>query len=447
MGKRGSGEVGKERDPVGGKPNPPVIIESLGAGGSGVGHLTDGMIVFMPRTAPGDWVRPRNVRRRKRHAEANIAEIVRPSPDRVEPPCHHFVGDKCGGCQWQHVSDERQQASLREIVGNALRRIGKLDVPDPDLVVSPRRFGYRTTITLTVRRRGAHTLAGFHDFENPDRVFMLERCPIARDEINALWVAIRTKLEALPPGDDVRLKLRLAPDGSRHIVALGGEGAWMGGERMADAALAGGIPATVWWQPVDGALRRMAGPESDAAAVGFAQVNAEVAAMLKEAVLQVAKSPSRQVDGVRILDLYAGAGDTALPLAEAGCDVTMVEVDGRAVMRAEERAKALGIKLRCIAGRVEDHLAKLLPADVVIVNPPRAGLSEDVIRQLGDLATWRPSSGATGRLVYVSCDPGTLARDLKRLGITADRMTVQAYDMFPQTSHVETLVVAEMGAS
>ncbi len=261
------------------------------------------------------------------------------------------------------------------------------------------------------------------------------------EKINALWAAIRTKTQALPKGDDVRLKLRLAGDGTRHVVVEGGEGAWTGGERIAEAAAAGGAGATVWWQPKDGALRRVGGPESDAAATGFAQVNAEVAALLRKAVLEAAQPDAgthERMDARRhkILDLYAGAGDTALPLAAQGHDVTMVELDGRAVRRAEEKAKSAGLTLRCIAGRVEDHIDKLVPADVVIVNPPRAGLSEEVAQRL--------RVHASMRLVYVSCDPGTLARDLRRLGIAADRMSVMAYDMFPQTSHVETLVVADL---
>jgi 23S rRNA (uracil1939-C5)-methyltransferase len=411
-----------------------VTVESLGAGGTGVAHLADGMIVFVPRTAPGDRVRLRDVRRRRRHAGAQVAEVLEPGPGRVDPPCAHFTGDRCGGCQWQHVADTVQLEAKGRIVGDALRRIGGLDVPDPDVVPSPRPFGYRTTMTLTVRWRGAHAIAGFHDQADPDRVFMLRSCPIAREELNALWAAIGTKASALPHGDDVRLKLRLARDGSRHVVVEGGEGAWMGGERLAEALRAGSIePATVWWQPRDGAIRRVAGSESDAAAVGFEQVNAEVAALLREAVIDGA------LPAGRVLDFYAGAGDTAVPLAERGCDVAMVEIDARAVRRAEARAGAAGVTMRCIAGRVEDHVAKLLPADAVIVNPPRTGLSDEVIRHLGDL----PSC----RLVYVSCDPATLARDLKRLRIGAGRIrTLRAFDMFPQTSHVETLVVAEPAA-
>ena len=112
----------------------------------------------------------------------------------------------------------------------------------------------------------------------------------------------------------------------------------------------------------------------------------------------------------------------------------MVEMDRRAVTRAQERAREKGLAVRCLAARVEDRLAKLLPVDVVIVNPPRTGLSEEVAVRL--------SASPPVRLVYVSCDPATLARDLKRLGATRERIaSVMAFDMFPQTSHVETLVV------
>jgi 23S rRNA (uracil1939-C5)-methyltransferase len=173
-------------------------------------------------------------------------------------------------------------------------------------------------------------------------------------------------------------------------------------------------------------------------------VNLEVAAMVREAVVaeadgQTARRPDGQDEARRkrrILDLYAGAGDTALPLAALGHDVTLVELDRRSVTCAERLAAEKGLSVRCIAGRVEDHLGGLLPADVVIVNPPRTGLSESVTYQLGVLPSYR--------LVYVSCNPATLARDLKRLGATSNQVrVVRAFDMFPQTSHVETVVVLE----
>lgn len=397
------------------------------------------MIVFVPRTAPGDRVILVHIRRKRRHAEARLAELVEPGPDRVEPACAHFVADRCGGCQWQHVGAEAQARAKRRLVGDALRRIGGLALEDPELVASPRILAYRSAITLTVRRQGgAQPVVGFHDDVDPDRVFALDRCAIARDELNALWKAVEGSAGELPRGDDVRLKLRVETDGALHLLVSGGDRAWTAGESLAAAARESGLAVTIWWQPAHGAVRRVAGPEADAAGVAFGQVNPEVADAMQQDVVAWAGGREAGMAGgpKRLLDLYAGAGETALPLAQAGHDVVLVEVDDRAVRRAETRAAALGLTLRCIAGNVETHLPKLLPADVVVVNPPRAGLSELVTSRLAAL----PPS----RLVYVSCDPATLARDLKRIGAGAgDVRLVRAYDMFPQTSHVETLVVVE----
>jgi len=422
-----------------------VAITSLAAGGAGVARLADGMTVFVPRTAPGDQVRLAGIRRHRRHAVARAAELLEPGPDRVEPRCAHVTRDNCGGCQWQHLSNAAQAAAKRRIVGDALRRIGKLDVPDPGLVESPRAFGYRRTITLTVRRIGPRAVAGFHDADDPSRVFPLDDCAIARPELNALWTAIRGSLDALPTGDDVRLKLRVMPAGDVHVVVGGGDCAWTNGAHLARAAAAAGFVVTVWWETPGGAARRVAGGTGggEASDIAFAQVNLEVALRLQGDVLLAAGEPLETApQGAcalpprRVLDLYAGAGETAVPLAIVCPDVVLVERDERAVRRAEAQAAATGHSVRCFAGRVEDHLEQLLPADVVIVNPPRAGLAESVTALLAR-GTWR-------RFVYVSCDPATLARDLARIRATAAWIrALRVYDMFPQTSHVETLVVLQ----
>ena len=413
-----------------------VTIESLTAGGSGLGHLESGMAVFVPRTAPGDRVRLTNVRRHRRHAEAELAELLEAGPGRVEPACAHFTKDRCGGCQWQHVSPQAQAAAKRRLVGDALRRIGHLDLPDPELIASPRGFGYRTTITLTVRRRGDAPIVGFHDGSAPDRVFPLERCEIARPELQALWEAVRGSLGCLPRGEDVRCKLRVSEDGALHVIVDGGERAWTDGEPIAAAAKRERLDPTIWWQPTGGAARRVAGRPADVANVAFGQVNAEVAELVRTAVVEAVLTDAGPAADRRVLDLYAGSGETAIPIAESGCEVTLVEQDARAVRRAQERAMAAGVTVRGVAGRVEDHLAGLLPAEVVVVNPPRSGLSVEVAERLFD--------SPPRRLVYVSCDPATLARDLGRLAVAAGQVrTLRAYDMFPQTSHVETLVVAD----
>ena len=411
-----------------------VRIASLAAGGDGVGRLADGMAVFVPRTAPGDLVALGNVRRRRRHANAGAAAVLAPGPGRVEPPCAHFARDGCGGCQWQHLSADAQREAKGRIVGDALRRLGGLEVTDPEVAASPRQLAYRATITLTVRWTAAGPAAGFHDFRDPGRVIPLERCAIAREEVSALWEAVRPALASLPRGDDVRLKLRVAPGGGLHVVVSGGDGSWTGAEAVREAAAARGLAATVWWEPAAGAARRMAGPTADGGAVAFEQVNPEVAGALRAAVLEAVPAAGA---GDRALDLYAGAGDVGLALASRGWDVASVEVNEAAVARAAERARREGLRVRAVAGRVEERLAGLLPARVVVANPPRAGLEEGAAAAL--------AGRLPERLIYVSCDPATLARDLRRLGIPAGRVALRCFDMFPQTSHVETLVVVDGG--
>ena len=421
-------ERGRDDDASGREPAVTVVIESLAAGGEGVGRLPDGMTVFVPRTAPGDRVAVAGLRRRRRYARAVVDRVLERGPGRVEPACVHFTRDGCGGCQWQHLSAERQAEAKRRIVGDALRRIGALAVEDPTLVHSRRAYGYRATMTLTVRWERDVPVVGFHHAQSADVVFPLERCEIAREETRALWSALRPALRALPRGVDVRLKLRLARDGGLHVVVVGGEGAWTGARPLAEAAVAAGCAATVWWQPTGGAARRLAGPEADPSAVAFEQVNPEVADGLQAAILESVPAAAR-----RVLDLYAGTGETGLAIARTGRDVVSVERDRAAAGQAERRAQREGIALGVLTGRVEDLIERLLPADVVIANPPRAGLASYVSAALAD----RPPE----QLLYVSCDPATLARDLRRLGAEPARLQLRCYDMFPQTSHVETLAV------
>jgi len=408
----------------------PVLIERLAAGGDGVGHLADGLTVFVPRTAPGDRVVVEGLERHRRHANARVARVLEGGPDRVEPRCAHYERDGCGGCQWQHLRAEAQRRAKARIVGDALRRIGKLAVEDPLVVPSPAAFGYRGTVTLAVGGSGARRVVGLRRAGDAG-VFALERCEIASEPLNTLWEALRGATAALPEGGDVRVVLRLAAGGALHVLVGGGEGAWLGAPDLAAAAAAAGLAPTVWWRPEGGAVRRMAGPGADPAVLAFEQANAEVAAVLRADVL-AALPPAP----ARVLDLYAGTGEIGLALAGRGADVVTVESDARAVRRTEAEAARAGCRLRAVTARVEDVISGLLPADAVLVNPPRTGLHRAVAEAL--------RAAPPGRLVYVSCDPATLARDLVRLGATGERLAlVRAYEMFPQTSHVETMAVLQ----
>lgn len=422
-----------------------VAVSGIAAGGDGVGRLGDGRAVFLPRTAPGErvMVRAGSLRMHRTFARGEAAEIVEPAAARVSPACPHYTVDHCGGCQLQHLSYEAQLQAKRTIVGDALRRIGKLDVPDPEIRAAGAQWRYRTKISLAVRpRRGksgepvAPLVAGFHPYDRPDRVFPLVDCLIADTRLMSLWRQLQAHLRLLPEGA-TRLTLRLGREGTRHLVVESAGVPWAGGtaEQLRAALIQedGAGEVVCWWQPVDGAPRVLAGPATGFPATAFEQENPEMSSTARRwAVEGLGDVREKQA-----WDLYGGIGDTALLLAERGARVVSVDADEKAVAWARGRSDlaAFGDRVRCIAGRAEDLLPELPEPRAVVVNPPRSGLHWDVaLRLTGD-----PVSS----LAYVSRDPATLARDLQRLSVNYQVRAVQAFDLFPQTAHVETVVHLE----
>jgi 23S rRNA (uracil1939-C5)-methyltransferase len=402
-----------------------LSITSIAAGGDGVGR-TDGVVVFVPRTAPGDVARVR-LSRAKRFARGLLLSLDEPSPDRVEPPCPHYTGDRCGGCQLQHLRYDAQLVAKRAIIGDALRRIGRRDVADPEVEPSDSAWRYRRKLTLHVRRAGAHWIAGLHPYDDPSAVFDLVDCPITDERVLAIWRELRPTLDRLPRDPVLRVAVRLLDDGAAATVE--GGRAWSGAD-----ALFAAVPSLteLWWKPDGGAMRRLAARASESrAGASFVQVNARVAARLRDALLVAV----RAIDPGRVIDAYAGTGVTAIPLASDGRTVVAIELDRAAVHHMGAR---LAPPSSVVEGRVEDHIATLLPADVVLLNPPRSGVDERVASAL------ERARDDVQRVFYVSCDPATLARDLARMpGYRL--VAVRGFDMFPQTAHVETLCELEGG--
>lgn len=401
-----------------------VRILRLAAGGDGVGRLEDGRTVFVPRTAPGDLVELEQVREHRRFARARVNRLLDASPDRTEPRCPHYLEDECGGCQLQHLAIGPQRAARRGFVGDALRRLGKRDVTDPELEPSPREYDYRTKITLSVSADGRRI--GLHPLDRADRVFELRWCHITVPPLMTLWGELRSLRPLLPPRL-TRLVLRLDRAGVRHVVFQVGSGeAWSGAARLHQELLHRDQPAILWWQPEGAAARTVAGAEEAFPATVFEQVHPEMGDRVRTFALGLLGP----VAGLEVWDLYAGIGETTAVLASAGARVESVESDRRAVAEAESR----GPEARRHVGRVEDLLPRLRSPELVITNPPRTGMDQRVTSVLERLAP--------RRVVYVSCDPATLARDLTRL--PAYRIgAVQAFDLFPQTAHVETVVLLE----
>lgn len=396
-----------------------VEISSVAAGGDGVGR-TEGMVVFVPRTAPGDVANVR-LTPSKRFGRGLLASLEASSPLRVDPPCPHYTEDRCGGCQLQHLSYSAQLSAKGAMVGDALRRIGRREVADPQVVPSDAEWRYRRKLTLHLRRGPAGWIAGLHPYDDPVAVFDLLDCPITEKGVVAVWGELRPAFDLLPHERALRVSVRLVGSGASVVV----EGGTMW--RAAETFLARVPSVTELWWKADGRGARLVAERrgSSGAGAAFAQVNARVAAALTARLL----ARVRHFDPRRVVDAYAGSGGTAVPLAEEGRAVVAIELDRAAV---SSFADALRPPSRAIAGRVEEHLAAALPADVVILNPPRSGADARVTAALQSV------SSPPRALFYVSCDPATLGRDLARMPRyrLAD---VRAFDMFPQTAHVETV--------
>jgi 23S rRNA (uracil1939-C5)-methyltransferase len=398
-----------------------VTIDSIAAGGDGVGRH-DGLVVFVPRTAPGDLVRV-DVEPRGRFARTLPLDIVVASPERVDPSCVHYTRDACGGCQVQHLSYGAQLAAKRGIVRDAVERIGRRTMDPPFIRESREQWRYRSKLTLALRRRGGKWIGGLHRFDDPDRVFALSDCPITRRDIVHVWREVLAAGDHFPEARDLRGSVRDTSDGPTFTL--------LGGRRWATHAeffeATPGLSA-LWWQPEDSEVRflhaRRGNSASEAAEAGaaFTQVNPPVAAELHRHVvgLAAARSPTH------VVDAYAGTGVTSAALIERSTRVTAIELDPHAAKAASRRLVGATVK----QGTVEDHLETSLPADVVILNPPRSGVHEAVTAVL--------ERSSVPSVIYVSCNPATLARDLTRLPSYRIESAV-LFDMFPQTAHVETV--------
>ena len=396
---------------------PILRIESIAAGGDGVGRL-DGLAVFTPRTAPGELVDV-TVKQRGRMARGRLLRVVEPSPDRVPPRCRHYDGDRCGGCQLQHLTIEAQLEAKRQIVQDAFSRIAKRPVAKPDIVPSPKAWEYRSRLTLAMRWSAGRWIMGLHRFDDVDQVFDLQECPITDASVVDAWAAIRSAGRHLPRVAELRGTVRRSGDDLAFV--LEGGDSW---PRAREFARETPMLAVIRWRPAHGAARLVVDRRSSSTPeASFDQVNQPVAAAARGELVERALSAAPRT----AIDAYAGLGATARLLAEKGISVTAIESDDAAASFA---AGHLPAESRVIAGRVEDEIAAALPADVVVLNPPRAGFDACVAAAL--------EAQRTRRLLYMSCDAATLARDVSRL--PAYRVeSLRAYDMFPQTAHVEVV--------
>jgi 23S rRNA (uracil1939-C5)-methyltransferase len=377
-----------------------VEIERLLPGGVGLAHA-DGKTVFVALAAPGDRLLVDIERQQGNTFFASIREILSPSPDRIEPPCPYF--GRCGGCDFQQLNYEAQLAAKVEIVRDCLHRIAKLE-PLPEVVIhrSPDQWRYRARATWQFDEE-KKTL-GYYERASR-RVCDVTDCAVLVPELQTALSSLRaTPFHEFPPGIK---HLEVAT--SRDDVSLFPE---LGDFQTRELSL------------------RVAGEVYHYNAESFFQVNQHLLAPLIDYSLAGAGGDSA-------IDLYCGVGLFTLPLARKFESVVGIEanpVAARFARRNLQRAELT--KAQVVTGKVGDWLnakkAKNKQTDFVLLDPPRAGAESAVIKGVLDLAPRQIS--------YVSCDPATLARDLKKLlagGYKLD--SIASFDMFPQTHHVETI--------
>ena len=412
-----------------------IEIEKLTTGGSGMGYYR-GRPVFVPLSAPGDRVVPDALQESRGTLFIREARFHRLAEDRRQPPCPWF--GRCGGCDWMHLPYPEQLRWKRLTLMETLGRIGKLTaLPVAETVPSPEEFGWRHRIRVHVRRGRL----GFFALRSHDLVEW-DRCLIAADNINRLVKIMRQLMKAGDPAAAVSVEVSQSPvDGSVSLF-------WRVRDEAGEAAVARfmdrAIPAFQaesltcigFGTAMDrgrrstlhgDALRfEVAGRTTYARPGTFTQVNPFVNRLMVERVAGILRDR-----GVRtVLDLYCGNGNLTLPAAGPGMTITGVDSSPGAI----DDARAAGLSGADFKAGNVDRFCQAVGGDwdAVIVDPPRTGLSRTV---RGPLGSWKIRT-----LVYVSCHPAALARDLGRLQEAGYALlSVEPLDMFPNSSHVETL--------
>jgi 23S rRNA (uracil1939-C5)-methyltransferase len=434
-------------------------IDSLAYGGNGVGRV-NGFVVFVRGGLPGDRVRAKVTKVKRGFADAAAVSVLEPSADRVEAPCRHF--GICGGCRFQDLAYEKQVAAKEQQVRDALARIGRLAEPPVDPIVpSASLYHYRNKLEYSFTTTEDGVDLGFHRAGRWDEVIGIEECLLTTDLGNAIRLAVRDWAR------EERLEAYSQETGEgylRHLVYREGRNTGQvlvvlvtaPGERFETGYLVDvlrrfpevrsihwaindtpaeqtNLPTKVLWG--DEAIEeQILGLRVRLRPGAFLQTNTEMAELLYEMVGELGALTGTE----NVYDLYCGTGTIGLSLASRARSVWGLEISEEAVACAIENADLNGIEnARFYAGSVGQALAELVeeagPPDLAVVDPPRAGLAGKALRRLGEL-------GAS-KVVYVSCNPTTLASDVKVLredfGYELERC--RPVDMFPHTPHVESV--------
>ena len=438
-------------------------VESLAYGGNGVARL-NGYVVFVRRGLPGDRVRARVTKVKRNHAEALTLDVLMPGPQRVDAPCAHYPA--CGGCRFQDLAYEAQLEQKQRQVADSLRRLGGIDEPPlEEIVPAESIFHYRNKLEYSFTQTAEGPALGFHKAGRWDEVLEIERCWLTSDLGNEVRNRVRDwareeRLEAYSQVDATgylrHLVVREGVNTAQMLVVLvTAPGEKFERDRFVEVLRAfpevrsihwavndtpaevTNVPSTLLWGE-DAIEEQVLGLRFRLRPNAFMQTNTKMA----ERLYGLAIDYAGLTGGETVYDLYCGIGTIGLSMAARALTVWGVEVEEESVACALENADLNGItNAAFFAGNVGEVLNELRERagepDIVVVDPPRAGLAGKALKRVGE-------AGAP-RLVYVSCNPTTLAGDSKRLREEYGYELVRArpVDMFPHTPHVETVALLE----
>ena len=436
-----------------------VAIESLAHGGAGVGRA-NGFVVFVRGVVPGDRVRAEIGKSKKSFAEARVLEILEPSSDRIEPVSQH------PGAPWQVMPYERQLAEKERQVREALQRLGGFEAPPVEPIVpAVEPFRYRNKVEYSFGEdESGELVLGFHRPGRWDVVDAVAEDILASERVDELRRAVEAwcreqGLPAYDRRDHTGLLRNLVVREGRRTDTLQARLVTSRGELAADE-LAAVLPAeSVLWTQVEGVAETTRGGKTKKlkgtlaieermeiagntlrfriSPDAFFQTNTEMAERLYATAAEMAGLSGRE----RVFDLYCGIGTISLALALEAGEVVGVELFERAVADAIENAKLNGVdNARFYAGDIRTAMRPLLEeegtADVVVIDPPRAGLSQKVVRRVLEVEA--------EKVVYVSCNPTTLAPNARQMVDAGYELkAVRPVDMFPQTPHIEAVALLE----
>jgi 23S rRNA (uracil1939-C5)-methyltransferase len=409
------------------------IVDNLAFGGEGI-LRKDGLVLFVPFSAPNEKISCQITKLKKNLAEAKIIQVLENSKDRVIPKCRHF--GICGGCQLQHLSYSAQLMQKQLWVQDALKRIGKFENVDVmPVIASDNEYYYRRHVSLAIKKLDGKCGAGYAGLKIP--FFQVMECPISLKIDDPFFKDLQDFVSLFEISEDA--KVTVLKDNAKFILHFHFKTLPLNTDQLTKhliykyPSFAGIIFASKKKTLKFGKTTNSTvidGIKIDYSTNVFMQNNPQQSLNIYRHVVKLVKDSHAK----NVLDLYCGIGISSLLVANLGVQVTGIEYNSDSIKMANYNAKINQIShVSFIAGSVEHCLKVEQIPEFVIINPPREGLNPQVIELL--------KNKLPERIIYISCMPSTLARDLSLLG--KENYVIeecQPYDMFPQTTHVETLV-------